>query len=238
MSSPYGVRLPYKLHIKLETTNDRVIIIGDIHGCYDEFMLLLQKCNYNSKKDTLILVGDLSMKGPKSLEVIRYVCQNNILSVRGNVDENSLFQYEKLKKSGTNNWGDYEWMKELTNTELKYLYELPYSISLPKYNILVVHAGMLPNKLVKEQELNDLIRLRCIQDDGIGTKDFLSKDKLWINYWKGPEKIVFGHDAMRRLQKTDFAIGLDTACVYGYQLTALVLPSNKIVQVKSAKKYY
>ena len=46
-----------------------MIIIGDVHGCFDELKLLLAKCEYEEGKDMLIFVGDLVNKGPKSCEV-------------------------------------------------------------------------------------------------------------------------------------------------------------------------
>lgn len=38
---------------------DRVIIIGDVHGCLDELQALLKRVAYNKDKDTVVLVGDL-----------------------------------------------------------------------------------------------------------------------------------------------------------------------------------
>ncbi|MES2142041.1 MAG: symmetrical bis(5'-nucleosyl)-tetraphosphatase [Pseudomonadota bacterium] len=48
-------------------------VIGDIQGCFDPFIRLLEKINFNSDRDCLWLTGDLVNRGPMSLEVLRFV---------------------------------------------------------------------------------------------------------------------------------------------------------------------
>ena len=55
----------------------------------------------------------------------------------------------------------------------------------------------------------------------------------WATPSGGPELVLFGHEAIRGLQRYRFAIGLDTGCCYGGQLTALILPERRFVQVKA-----
>lgn len=48
-------------------------VMSDIHGCYDEFIALLEKIAFNHQHDQLYLVGDLINRGPKSLAVMEYL---------------------------------------------------------------------------------------------------------------------------------------------------------------------
>ena len=63
-------------------------VIGDIHGCYDEFRLMLEKITL-SANDRLILVGDYIDRGPDSLRMLRWLerCPENVTPLRGNHDE-------------------------------------------------------------------------------------------------------------------------------------------------------
>lgn len=52
--------MPPALHATLSDPKERVIIVGDVHGCLDELNALLGACEYTEERDTVILVGDLA----------------------------------------------------------------------------------------------------------------------------------------------------------------------------------
>jgi len=62
-------------------------VIGDLQGCYLEFMQLLEQIGFGST-DRLWLTGDLINRGPRSLDTLRQVQQlgNQVTTVLGNHD--------------------------------------------------------------------------------------------------------------------------------------------------------
>jgi hypothetical protein len=83
---------PYANLIRLKTytpasDNQRIFVMGDIHGCLKEMNQLLDKIQFQPKHDVLILTGDLVYRGEDSLGVIRRANELGALCVRGNHDD-------------------------------------------------------------------------------------------------------------------------------------------------------
>lgn len=226
---------------------DEILIIGDVHGCFDEMGKLIRSVSEGQHANSNILnifVGDLVNKGPKSKEVINYMLQHvdNCLSVRGNHDEVVISEYHKWQSDPNCLTGRNAWIKLLTDNEISYLTSLPYTISIPSHNAIVVHAGLIPGLKLDDTNPANLVTLRNIISNGevmTGTKKG-NEGEPWASKWSGPEHVYFGHDAIRMLQKFEFATGLDTGCVYGLMLTAVFIKGprkNSFVHVNATKEY-
>lgn len=65
-----------------------VYAIGDVQGCFDELLKLLDLINFNPKKDQVWLAGDLVNRGPNSADVLRFAKKHkgSIKVVLGNHD--------------------------------------------------------------------------------------------------------------------------------------------------------
>jgi predicted phosphodiesterase len=220
----------------------RTIIVGDVHGCVEELRLLLRKCGH-AKGDRVVLAGDLVAKGPDSQGVVQYARENGVLAVLGNHDAFTLAHKSETEKERSQERAQdrRSYIRSFRAEDWAYLEALPDFLRLGDVRpggpeILVVHAGLVPGIPVEDQRKEHLRSLRSIDDTGEPTSRLLVHFP-WAAQWRGPEWVIFGHDAVRGLQQQPLATGLDTGCVYGRQLTAIVLPEGKMVQVSALKRY-
>lgn len=98
--------------------------------------------------------------------------------------------------------------------------------------MIVVHAGFMPNIPLQQQNENDMMNmrsLRLVPDEFHGKiweATSRHEGEPWAKSWRGPEHVYFGHDAITKLQKKEYCTGLDTGCVYGGKLTAVLIKTH------------
>jgi hypothetical protein len=215
----------------------RTFVIGDVHGCARELDRLLDRCELG-RGDRVVLVGDLVNKGPDSLTVIRRCLEIGAEAVLGNHDDLLLRCIAARRRDDDDDFPEpvRKLARKLKDEEIGWLSELPLFLRLPAHGVLVVHAGLRPGLAPEHEERANLLTMRSIRADGSGSKR-IDEGAPWASLRTGPEHILFGHDAVRGLQEWPFATGLDTGCVYGRQLTAMLLPGRRLVSVPAKKAY-
>lgn len=206
--------------------------MGDVHGCIDELEELLRVCAFEPSQDSLVFVGDLVAKGPNSAAVVALAMRHGALAVRGNHDQHCLDACDRILAGR----GD-EVKKprrvlaaSLSDAAVKWLGSLPLVLRLAEHDVIVVHGGFDPEEPIEGQPASCLMNVRSIREDGTPSRR-IDDGEPWAASWNGPELVIFGHDAVRGLQRHPHAIGLDTGCVYGGKLSALILPGRELVQV-------
>ena len=201
----------------------RQIFIGDVQGCFDEFLDLLNVCEINWNEDKVYLAGDMINRGPKSLEVMQYLMSHpNIRCILGN-HEHFFLNGKKKKKSFEHLSREFGKHK---NTIKTWLSSLPYFIETSDW--ILVHGGIPKGKSQSLKSCNPEI---------ISTLRFDKNDMPWYENYKGSRRVFFGHWAMRGLVQYKNVIGLDSGCVYGGSLSAYVLPDERWLSVPAREQY-
>jgi hypothetical protein len=209
----------------------RTIVIGDIHGCFDELCDLLKLVELRTD-DRVIAVGDLIVKGAKCREVLdRFIEDPRCSSVIGNQDR-ALRQYWRgeplrLTKEQKVTAGQLESQRERYSA---YLRSLPFTIDLGTH--LVVHAGVRPGVPLPRQMASDLTEIRTM-----GANPSSRRGLPWYRVYRGKRIVLFGHWPAKAPRLSPRAIGLDTGCVYGGRLTGYVIESNQFVSVAARRAY-
>ena len=214
----------------------RTLVVGDIHGCLDELRALLAEVEFRPGQDALVSVGDLVNKGPDSVGVVRLVRALGGRAVLGNHDDLVLRCVAARRAGDDDAFGDgvRRIAKRLDEADVAWLESLPLTIVLDELRAIVVHAGLVPGVPLGSQVREHVFTMRSLRSDGSPTKR-IEEGVPWASLWPGPELVLFGHDAVRGLQRWPYAIGLDTGCVYGGRLTALLLPERKLVSVPATR---
>ena len=200
----------------------RTIFIWDIHGCFDEFMALLDKINFDYEKDKLYLTGDLINKGPKAFEVVDFLLKHpKILSVKWNNELNFLRFLENDMRKYNPVFDVYK--QQFKPEHIEYLKNLPLWIETDEW--LLVHGWLIPGKTLEEHTEDEITRIR------------MYNWKPWYEYYNKGKVVIYWHWAADGLRIRKFTKGLDSGCVYGKRLTAYIWENWEIIQQSAFKQY-
>lgn len=214
----------------------RTVIVGDVHGCTGELEDLLERVRFDEASDHLVLVGDLVVRGPDSRGTLALARRLGARAVRGNHEDKLLAWRHGRKELGPDHA---RVASALAEDDWRQLEAMPLWLELPEHGARVVHAGVLPGMALEATPADALLKMRTIDARGRWS-DEADGGRPWGTLYEGPPHVVFGHWARPEPQVHAWATGLDTACVYGGRLTALVLEAGEPVprgeQVRSLLK--
>ncbi len=232
-------------------------IIGDIHGCFDELVILLKDLGYvinrvngfyqvhHPDNRKVIFLGDLVDRGPKIVKVLDLVMDmvyNNIAyCVQGNHD-NKLYRKLEGRNVQVKN-GLEDSVEQLKDKPEEYLFKvkeflkhLESHLIFDNYRLVVVHAGIKEEyigRTSKEIRSYTLYGETTNETDEFG----LPIRHLWAKDYKGRPLVLYGHTPNIEPLSLNNTINIDTGCVFGNKLTAYRYPEGEYVSVKALAQY-
>ncbi|HSR54538.1 MAG TPA: polynucleotide kinase-phosphatase [Acidobacteriota bacterium] len=233
-------------------------IIGDVHGCFDETVTLLDKLGYEvSDGDSApmashpsgrraIFLGDLVDRGPNSPGVLRLVMamvrEGAAFCIPGNHDVKLLRKLDGRDVRLTHGLG--ETMEQLESEPAEFIDEVRSFLRglvshyvLDGGKLVVAHAGM---KEAFQGRASGRVRDFALYGETTGETDEygLPVRYNWAADYRGPALVVYGHTPVPHAEWLNKTICIDTGCVFGGALTALRYPETHLESVPAAKTYY
>jgi protein phosphatase len=237
-------------------------IIGDVHGCYDELLALLELLGYRlgHQPDAnglpsltvepppgrkAIFVGDLGDRGPNTPAVYRLVMpmvqRAQALCVLGNHDNKLLrklrgndVQLSHGLAATMEQFADQppEWIAGVRD----FLDRLVSHYVLDDGKLVVAHAGLREDL---QGRASGKVRSFALFGDTTGeTDDFGLPVRLnWAADYRGRALVVYGHTPVPDPAWQNNTVNIDTGCVFGGRLTALRYPERETLSVPSLRQY-
>lgn len=211
----------------------KTLVIGDIQGCYQELLDLLQQAGI-SEEDQIIAVGDLVDRGPESPAVLDFFrSRRNVRSVMGNHEYKHIEAFENHGKTTHPLIAAKEQFADRYPDAVAFMKTLPLYMELPDAN--VVHAFIEPEIVLHRQRKDVLL--------GLPTGEEYLKQKYhwpWYEIYTGEKPLIVGHrDYSGRgipLIYKERVYCIDTGCCYGRKLTAVLLPDFRLFTVAARGK--
>lgn len=207
----------------------RDIIIGDIHGCFEELQQLLEAANATAD-DRVISAGDFVDRGPDSVRVWEFLRDRpNTAVISGN--------HERKHVRGTLSYS-----QEIVKLQFgeRYPEFVEWAGALPYHfeteHCLIVHGGFdsdVPLDAQREEVLCSTMSGAKQLDRKLGGRD-------WASLYHGPKPIVFGHRVVgdEAIEWNGRAWAIDTGACHGGYLTALITPGFELVRVKARRNHW
>lgn len=181
--------------------------IGDVQGCYDELLALIDKIAFDQSRDQLIFVGDLVNRGPDSLaclSLIKELCQSGLAqTVLGNHDLHLLARWRRLIPKDK-----FDSLQPLLSSEqadelCSWLCQQPLFLIDPELQACFVHAGLYP-LWTPQQALSYANEVsQCLQSDArdeLFRHMYGNDPECWSESLTGYPRLRFITNALTRMR--------------------------------------
>lgn len=236
----------------------KVDIIGDIHGCLEELLELLEVLGYQNKGSQwvhpdnrkLVFIGDLMDRGPSSLKVIELVYQlvtkDKIAKYIPGNHCDKLYRYflgnnVKIQHGLETTVEEYEALNKkeqvaIRNKMIRLYEQAPLYLEIPEVNVVIAHAGIKESLIGRYDKK---VKTFVLYGDITGEKlpDGRPVRRDWAKQYTGERWIVYGHTPVLEPRFVNKTVNIDTGCVFGNKLTAFRLPEEKIISVASKQPF-
>ncbi|NRD72599.1 symmetrical bis(5'-nucleosyl)-tetraphosphatase [Shewanella sp. VB17] len=192
--------------------------VGDIQGCFDEFILLLSKVDFNPSRDQLWAVGDLVARGNGSLPTLRYFKKLNggaNISL-GNHDLHLIAVHAKIKEANPKDKLEALLNAPDINSLIGWLRHQPLHQELPAHKIVMSHAGIPPqwdlSTLRSESTLVSQALLSSDYEEQLLKKMYTSDSNQWHQNMSASERRIYCINALTRMRFLHRDGSLDFDC--------------------------
>jgi len=233
-------------------------IIGDVHGCYDELVTLLETLGYaitvspvhhvtvsHPQGRKAIFVGDLVDRGPNTPAVLRLVMNmvdaGTAICVPGNHDDKLLRKLQGRDVQIAHGLAESlaqldQETPDFIQRTINFLDSLISHYVLDNGKLVVAHAGM---KADMQGRSSRRVRDFALYGETTGEVDEfgLPVRYTWAADYRGKATVVYGHTPVPEAEWLNNTINIDTGCVFGGKLTALRYPERELVSVDAARVY-
>jgi len=204
-------------HFISKSPKGRRFVVGDIHGCWQTFRILVEETLKITPEDQLFLLGDYIDRGPDSGAVIDYILKlqregYQVYPLRGN-HEKMLLEAIEEARDDLAFLSEYLQLNEthgMTNEQgkikahyLEFIEALPYFYELDEF--MLVHAGFnwqIPNPF---EDTESMVWIRIHEHN----TTFL-----------GNKRLIHGHTPTRwenirdAIKEKEMVLPLDNGCVF------------------------